>query len=105
MLQSKPGKNRLSQPFLLNEIITDVHRRFAAAMAKYCRGALIQVDDSSTSRIPSLEEMVLTRRESAGVSPLYHLVEYAHDLRVPMEAFEDPIIEELEVLGMDLVSM
>jgi hypothetical protein len=83
----------------------DAQRRFALAMAKYCRGALIQVDDSFTGRIPSLEEMVLTRRESAGVSPLYHLVEYAHDLHVPNDAFEDPIIAEMEVLGMDLVSI
>ena len=65
----------------------------------------MQVEDYFIGRVPTLEEMVLIRRQSAGVSPLYHLVEYAHDLQVPEEAFDDPNIQELEVLGMDLVSM
>lgn len=74
-------------------------------MAKYCSGALIHVEDQFAERRPTLEEMVLTRRESAGVSPLYHLVEYAHDLHVPEEAFNNPLVQELEILGMDLIAM
>jgi hypothetical protein len=74
-------------------------------MEKYCLGAVKQVENTSTQSIPTLDEMVLIRRESAGVSPLYHLVEYAHNLKVPDEAFDSPIIQEMEVLGMDLVSM
>lgn len=74
-------------------------------MQAYCDGALAHVNDHSSHRIPDLEEMVLTRRESAGVSPLYHLVEYAHDIHLPDEIFDNPVIQELEVLGMDMVSM
>lgn len=55
--------------------------------------------------MPTLEEIILVRRESAGVAPLYHLVEYAHELNVPDEVFSDPQIRELEVLGSDMVSM
>ncbi|KFA47801.1 hypothetical protein S40293_09042 [Stachybotrys chartarum IBT 40293] len=82
-----------------------IKRRFTIAMAKYCSGALTHVEDQFTERRPTLEEMVLTRRESAGVSPLYHLVEYAHDLHVPEEAFNDPLVQELEILGMDLIAI
>jgi hypothetical protein len=74
-------------------------------MGSYCSGALKHVNDTSSQRIPTLEEMVMLRRESAGVSPLYHLVVYAHDLKVPEEVFDDPSIQELETLGIDMVSM
>lgn len=39
------------------------------------------------------------------MKPLYHLVEYAHNLDVPNEVFNDPHVHELETLGMDMVSM
>jgi Terpene synthase family 2, C-terminal metal binding len=86
-------------------VVAGVQRRFAKTMNAYCQGALVQVLDYSTGRTPSLEEMVLTRRLSAGVSPLYHLVEYAHGIEMPDEVFEHPVIQELEYLGIDLVSM
>ncbi|KAI9147523.1 (+)-eremophilene synthase [Paramyrothecium foliicola] len=82
-----------------------VKKRFAAAMASYCHGALTQVKDYFQGRLPTVEEMMIVRRESAGVPPLYHLVEYAHELQVPDEAFNDPHIKELECLGSDLVSI
>lgn len=82
-----------------------VQRRFADAMHSYSAGVLRHVQDASSNHVPTLEEIILVRRESAGVSPLYHLVEYAHDLNVPDEVFDDPDIRELEVLGSDMVSM
>lgn len=74
-------------------------------MQDYCRGALIQINNQFAQRVPTLEEIVLIRRESAGCRPLYHLVEYAHCLRVPDAVFDDPVIQELENLGMDMVAM
>lgn len=74
-------------------------------MHAYCAGALVHVDDHFARRTPSLEDMALIRRQSAGVSPLYHLVEYTHEIRVPDAVFEHPAIRELEDLGMDMVSM
>ncbi|KAH7018022.1 terpene synthase metal binding domain-containing protein [Microdochium trichocladiopsis] len=82
-----------------------VRTRFARAMQKYSTGVLVQVSDQFSHYTPDLAEIVLTRRESAGVSPLYHLVEYAHGLSVPGEVFASPIIKEMEVLGMDMVSI
>lgn len=74
-------------------------------MQSYCNGAVAHVAEYSANRIPQLEEMVMTRQESAGVSPLYHLVEYAHSIRLPDWVFEHPVIQELEILGIDMVSM
>lgn len=68
-------------------------------------GALKHVEDASSNQKPSLEDTILVRRESAGVKPLYYLVEYAHNLDVPNEVFNDPHIQELETLGMNMVSM
>jgi heat shock protein HspQ len=82
-----------------------VQKRFALAMQGYCQGALLQIDNQFSNKTPSLEELVIIRRESAGCKPLYHLVEYAHGLRVPDDVFDDPIIQELENLGMDMVAM
>lgn len=74
-------------------------------MQGYCQGALIQIDNQFASKTPSLEEVVVIRQTSAGCKPLYHLVEYAHGLVIPDEVFNDPIIQELECLGMDMVAM
>lgn len=74
-------------------------------MRSYSAGVLRHVQDACSNHVPTLEEIILVRRESAGVSPLYHLVEYAHDLNVSDEVFNDPDIRELEVLGSDMVSM
>ena len=44
-------------------------------MTDYCEGALHQVDSSSSGTIPDPESFLATRRKSAGVSPLFALVE------------------------------
>ncbi|KAL7816077.1 isoprenoid synthase domain-containing protein [Trichoderma aethiopicum] len=82
-----------------------VQRRFAVAMQGYCRGALTHIDHQFSGKIPTLEEVTMIRRESAGCRPLFYLVEYAHRLRVPDEVFEHPIIQELEDLGQDMVAI
>ncbi|KAI1120988.1 isoprenoid synthase domain-containing protein [Nemania abortiva] len=82
-----------------------VQRRFAKAMADYCAGALVHVEDMSTHKILLPEEMLEARQSSAGVSPLFALVEYAHALRIPDYVFEHPAIKEIERLGCDFVSI
>ncbi|KAL7928555.1 isoprenoid synthase domain-containing protein [Trichoderma chlorosporum] len=82
-----------------------VRKRFALAMQGYCRGALEQIENQFSGKNPTLEEITIIRRESAGCRPLYHLVEYAHQLRVPDEVFDHPTIQELENLGMDMVAI
>ncbi|RWA10532.1 hypothetical protein EKO27_g4561 [Xylaria grammica] len=83
-----------------------VQRRFSQAMADYCAGALMQVEDFSAHKAPPTpEEMLKMRRLSAGVSPLFSLVEYAHALQIPDYVFEHPTIQEIDQLGIDFVVM
>ncbi|CAI6332731.1 unnamed protein product [Periconia digitata] len=78
-------------------------RRFARAMRHYTLGVADHVEHFTSNHTPSLEEMLQTRQLSVGVVPLYHLIEYAHDLQLPDEVFEDPVIQTLERLGADFV--
>ncbi|GFF32970.1 presilphiperfolan-8-beta-ol synthase [Aspergillus udagawae] len=80
-----------------------VRRRFAASMGEYCKGSIEQVHMCSTGRYPSLDEMLALRRQSAGVAPLFALVEYAHKLDIPDHVFECRSIKEIERIGVDLV--
>jgi hypothetical protein len=78
-------------------------RRFARAMQHYTLGVAHHVGHFTTNHIPSLKEMLSTRQLSVGVAPLYHLVEYAHEIVLPDEVFEHPVIQALEQLGADFV--
>jgi hypothetical protein len=72
-------------------------RRFVRAMQHYTLGVAHHVGHFTTNHIPS------TRQLSVGVAPLYHLVEYAHEISLPDEVFEHPVIQALERLGADFV--
>ncbi|GIJ99409.1 terpene cyclase [Aspergillus viridinutans] len=80
-----------------------VRRRFAASMRHYCKGSIEQVRTCSMGRYPSLDEMLALRKQSAGVAPLFALVEYAHKLDIPDHVFECRSIKEIERIGVDLV--
>ncbi|KAK5995813.1 Sesquiterpene synthase 2 [Cladobotryum mycophilum] len=90
---------------LSKESTPGILNRYTLAMHSYCKGALAHVDDQFSGKMLSLQEIIETRRMSSGVSPLYHLVEYAHNIRLPDEVFEHDVIKELEVLGIDMVSI
>ena len=96
-------------------------RRFVQAMTDYCNGALDQVDLSSHAEIPDANTSLATRRKSAGVTPLFALIEYgvtpiylfilwlltqpryAYGLDIPDQVFEHESIREIERLGTDFV--
>ena len=80
-------------------------RRYIRAMESYCAGALKHVQDHATDKVLSEQEMVDTRRMSIGVFPMYPLIEFAYDLRLPDEVFEDPTVRTLEDLGAEFVMM
>ncbi|KAJ5247787.1 terpene cyclase [Penicillium chermesinum] len=80
-----------------------VQKRFARAMADYSHGVISQVEVCSSGENVSLEEVLALRRHSAGVSPLFPLIEYAHRLRIPDQVFECPSIKEIERVGIDFV--
>lgn len=72
-------------------------------MASYCAGILEHVQDFAADRIPTILEMLETRRRSIGAFPMYQLVEVAYDLKIPDEVFLHPTIQTLEKLGAELI--
>jgi hypothetical protein len=72
-------------------------------MTDYGTGALRHVQTQFSGNDVSLEEMLATRRKSAGVTPLMALVEYAHGLDLPDEIFGNQSIQEFQRIGTDLV--
>ncbi|PNP85020.1 hypothetical protein FNYG_01545 [Fusarium nygamai] len=100
---STPGKFPPFDLDVTSLIVSGARRRFALAMKQYTDGVVHHVKQFSANSIPSIQEMLETRRLSSGVTPLYHLIEYAHDIKLPDEVFQNPIIQRLELLGADFV--
>lgn len=74
-------------------------------MEAYCAGALQHVEDFAADRMPTVSEMLLTRRMSIGVFPMYQLIEFACGLRLPDEVFLHPTVQRLEILGAEFVML
>lgn len=74
-------------------------------MQSYCSGVLQHVKDHAADRIPTVLEMIETRRMSIGAFPMYPLIEFAYDLDIPDEVFLHPIIQTLENLGAEFVTL
>jgi hypothetical protein len=72
-------------------------------MSDYTLGVTEHVNTYTAVRAPSLEAMLHIRQLSVGVSPLYHLFEYAHSLEIPDFVFLDPAVQALERLGAEFV--
>ena len=80
-----------------------VRERFMCAMQDYCRGALQQVQDCSTSHSRDPEDLLTVRRSSIGAQPLYALVEFGHQLDIPDVVLNHSLIQQIRVLGVDLI--
>jgi hypothetical protein len=88
-----------------SDVLAGVYRRYAQAIAHYRAGALTQVEDYFVGRFPTLEEFMIIRRKSAGVIQAFHLAEYALGIDIPDYVFDHHSIQELGILGIDLVMM
>jgi hypothetical protein len=82
---------------------TAMHERFMCAMQDYCQGALQQVQDCSKSHSRDPEDLLTVRRSSIGAQPLYALVEFGHQLDIRKSVLDHPLIEQIRVLGVDLI--
>ncbi|KAH8594605.1 isoprenoid synthase domain-containing protein [Bisporella sp. PMI_857] len=99
------GRRRPTEPELdsFAYIFLGVQRRFAETMTSYALGALQHVNDGFDGRVVSPEEMLSTRRQSAGVTPLFALIEYANKLTIPDYIFEHESIKQIEAISTDIV--
>ncbi|KAH7219711.1 isoprenoid synthase domain-containing protein [Fusarium oxysporum] len=92
-LKSDPKRSQVVIDSLMADMLDKTYTR--------TKSAVVQSHDDIFRRVS--QEMLDTRRLSSGVTPLYHLIEYAHDIKLPDEVFENPIIQRLELLGADFV--
>lgn len=74
-------------------------------MESYCIGVLQHVEKFAVNQIPTVSEILETRRQSIGMSPLYQLVEFACGLEIPDTVFSHPTIQTLEDLAAELVAL
>lgn len=82
-----------------------VQRRYAQAMRDYCTGALEQVQQFEVHAAPEVEAMLAMRRKSVCVSTLFALVEFGHQIILPDSVFANPVMEQIEIIGIDITLM
>lgn len=78
-------------------------RRFVEAMTNYANDVLRHVKDCSTEQVPKPEDLIALRRNSIGVKPLFAFVEYGHGIELPDYVFDNLLIQEIQILGVDWV--
>lgn len=78
-------------------------RRFIQAMTEYSNNVLRHVEDCSSEQVPKPEDLIELRRNSIGVKPLFAFVEYGHGIDLSDYIFDHPLIQEIQVLGIDWV--
>lgn len=84
---------------------TDISRRYMAAMKRYCAGTLPQVQHTTLSDPPHVGEVLLRRRQSVFVLTLFALVEFAHDIGLPDEVYDEDLMRDIRALGVDITML
>lgn len=74
-------------------------------MEQYCTGTLAQVQQATLSDLSSIHEVLIRRRQSVCVLPLFVLVEFAYDLDLPDEVYNKGIMGDIRALGIDLTML
>ena len=84
---------------------TGIKRRYAIAMKQYCAGTLAQVQQTTLPDLSHVDEVLLRRRQSVCVLPIFALVEFAHDIDLPDEVYEEGPMRDIQALGIDITML
>lgn len=71
-------------------------------MRQYSSGTLAQVQRYQRDDILDFDQVLMQRRQSVCVSPLFALVELGHSLNVEDMTFDDALIQRLQTLGIEV---
>lgn len=82
---------------------TDTKHRYTTAMKQYCAGTLAQVQQATLLDLKHSDEVLLRRRQSVCVLPLFALVEFAHDIDLPDEVHDRDDMRDIRTLGVDII--
>ncbi|KUI60988.1 Delta(6)-protoilludene synthase [Cytospora mali] len=75
-------------------------KRLIDAMEEYLHGTAQQAEDRHRSYIRDIEGYFQIRRKTVGVFPSFNMLEM--DMNIPDEVRGNPVIQEIETLGVDL---
>lgn len=79
-------------------------QRFLETMELFFQAIHRQSLDRVHEAIPDLESYIALRRDTSGCKPSWALIEYAHDLHIPDDVMDSPIIHSLGEAANDLVT-
>jgi hypothetical protein len=101
---AKPNKHNTPLIAVHNSIWQRLgtRERYLRGLELYCDGAVRQVVDSACKRLPTVKEMIETRRETIASLPFFALMEYAEHMDVPDTIFAHPVIKRLHRVATDL---
>lgn len=72
-------------------------------MKQYCEGTLAQVQQATLLGLQHIDVVLLRRRQSVCVLPLFALVEFAHGIDLPNEVHDRDDMRDIRALGVDIV--
>lgn len=79
-------------------------RRFQETMDLFFQAIRHQALDRASGTVPDLESYIALRRDTSGCKPSWVLIEYAHNLHIPDDVMDHPIIRSLGEATNDLVT-
>ena len=71
-------------------------------MRQYISGTIAQVQRVQIAGNLDFDQVLMQRRQSVCVSPLFALVELGHSLNVEETVFQDATLEQLQTLGIEI---
>ncbi|KAI5122525.1 hypothetical protein M0805_005252 [Coniferiporia weirii] len=81
----------------------EFRKRFIKHCTDYIDTVLPEADLRAQDKVLSLEEYVHHRRENGGVRPCFDLFEYAFNVALPDEVFEDPAFMRAYFAAVDMI--
>lgn len=76
-------------------------RRFIAALNSFTTAVVQQAQDRAQNYMRTVDEYFLIRRDTIGAKPAFAVLEFG--LNLPDEVFEDPVIQTLTDVCIDLI--
>lgn len=71
-------------------------------MQQYSSGTIAQVQRVKMAGNLDFDQVLMQRRQSVCVSPLFALVEFGHSLNLEDTLFQDALIDRLQTLGIEV---
>ncbi|KAF8137234.1 isoprenoid synthase domain-containing protein [Boletus edulis] len=99
--------NRMTRDFykrMMQTASPGTCRRFKETMGLFFQAIQQQALDRANGAIPDLESYISLRRDTSGCKPSWVLIEYAHNLDIPDDVMNHPIICSLGEATNDLVT-